>query len=190
MLTRWRHSHGFGVHSPFAYRIITDAIRLKKEYAFYGDAEIRRLCRRRHLPSHLGKEARILLRLAVFLDIRSVWISRKAPEVIAAALKGANSRMRFEHNPSRLTDCDLLLVNGSDKLSAKSSDKSSEKLSAKALAEFIALPGKTLLIKDCPADLRELLYESMPEGIMLEGKSSTLLFSRPQTQKLRYLSSL
>ncbi len=32
---RWRHSHGFGVHSPFAYNLVTMAVRPGK-YGYYG----------------------------------------------------------------------------------------------------------------------------------------------------------
>lgn len=37
---RWRHSHGFGVHSPFAYRFITEVLCLPKVYAYYSYLEI------------------------------------------------------------------------------------------------------------------------------------------------------
>ena len=33
----WRHSRGFGVHSPFAYRLIRDALRPPRGYAYYAD---------------------------------------------------------------------------------------------------------------------------------------------------------
>ena len=32
---RWRHSHGFGVHSPYAYHIVTGVIR-PGDYGYYG----------------------------------------------------------------------------------------------------------------------------------------------------------
>lgn len=34
---RWRHSHGFGVHSPLGYRLITEALYLPRQYAFYEE---------------------------------------------------------------------------------------------------------------------------------------------------------
>ena len=35
---RWRHTRGFGVHSPIAYRIITEALYLRPPYAYYAEA--------------------------------------------------------------------------------------------------------------------------------------------------------
>lgn len=32
---RWRHSRGFGVHSPFAFSLISDALYLPSKYSYY-----------------------------------------------------------------------------------------------------------------------------------------------------------
>ncbi|MDE6272422.1 MAG: hypothetical protein K2M31_05385 [Muribaculaceae bacterium] len=34
---RWRHTRGFGIHSPFAYRLVTEAIRPARGYAYYHE---------------------------------------------------------------------------------------------------------------------------------------------------------
>lgn len=34
---RWRRSKGYGVHSPLAFRIVTECIRPPRGYAFYAD---------------------------------------------------------------------------------------------------------------------------------------------------------
>lgn len=34
---RWRHSKGYGVHSPLAFRIVTECVRPPRGYAFYAD---------------------------------------------------------------------------------------------------------------------------------------------------------
>lgn len=176
-LTRWRHSRGFGVHSPFAYRIITDAIRLKDEYAYYGYSEICRVCRKsRNLKAE--KDARLLLRLSAILGIHSTFISKKAPEPFHAALKGAYSGMRICHNANLMKDCDLVAADANGGVTLKS------------LTEFISTPVKTLMIRNCPPDWRTTLFDAMQEGLMLEGRSNIILFSRPQMQKLSYLSSI
>lgn len=36
VLRRLRHSRGFGIHSPFAYRFITEVLNLPKEYGYYA----------------------------------------------------------------------------------------------------------------------------------------------------------
>ena len=35
---RWRHTRGYGVHSPLAYRIVKDCIRPDRKYGFYTDS--------------------------------------------------------------------------------------------------------------------------------------------------------
>lgn len=40
MIDRWRHRHGFGVHSPFAFRIVTEAIRRQTRYRYYEEEAI------------------------------------------------------------------------------------------------------------------------------------------------------
>lgn len=35
---RWRHTRGYGVHSPLAYRIVKECVRPDKKYGFYSDA--------------------------------------------------------------------------------------------------------------------------------------------------------
>lgn len=32
--SRWRHGHGFGIHSPFAYRFVTEVLR--QDYGYYA----------------------------------------------------------------------------------------------------------------------------------------------------------
>lgn len=36
---RLRHSRGFGIHSPFAFRLITEVLRPQRCYAYYSEAD-------------------------------------------------------------------------------------------------------------------------------------------------------
>ncbi|MDE6333696.1 MAG: hypothetical protein K2L77_03515 [Muribaculaceae bacterium] len=47
---RWRHGHGYGVHSPYAYRMVREVLRPPHGYAYYAEyslphAELRLLYR-------------------------------------------------------------------------------------------------------------------------------------------------
>lgn len=52
---RWRHGHGYGVHSPYAYRMVREVLRPPRGYAYYAAAQ---------LPH---AELRLLYRILVYL---------------------------------------------------------------------------------------------------------------------------
>lgn len=58
-LSRWRHGHGFGVHSPWAYRVITEVI--GEHATYYAYPEIDKLFGKR------AKTARTVYRLLLHL---------------------------------------------------------------------------------------------------------------------------
>lgn len=64
---RWRHRHGFGVHSPLAFIIATEGVSRQKKYRYYEEEAIEasslplslrrhnmRKCRIRNLLQRLG----------------------------------------------------------------------------------------------------------------------------------------
>lgn len=70
-IARWRHTRGYGVHSPIAYRIVKECVRPDSRYGFYSDAFIdyefrndRKRCR----------NVRMLIRFVNLLNPGRVWI--------------------------------------------------------------------------------------------------------------------
>ncbi len=70
-IARWRHRHGFGVHSPFAYQLIREVITPRRIYCYYAEEETE--------DEHLRRA----IRLAAF--IRRV---KAAPDGAAADIGG------------------------------------------------------------------------------------------------------
>ncbi len=70
-LKRWRHTHGYGVHSPLAYRIVKDCIRPDRKYAFYSDAY---LDFEFHEDRKGLKNAKMALRLINLLRPKRIWM--------------------------------------------------------------------------------------------------------------------
>ncbi len=70
-IERWRHTRGYGVHSPLAYRIVKDCIRPDQKYAFYSDAylDFEYHQDRKHL-----KNAKMALRLIHLLRPKRIWM--------------------------------------------------------------------------------------------------------------------
>lgn len=66
---RLRHSKGFGVHSPFAFNLITTAISPPRGYGYYAYPHI-------DIRSHSrleAKETKLLLRIADFLNVKRIF---------------------------------------------------------------------------------------------------------------------
>lgn len=108
-LNRLRHSYGFGVHSPLAFRLVEDVLRPGR-YAWYGyhDIEIALLRESDSLPRRYRRSsARLLLRLASFCGVESVWISSATPS-LRASLKAAYSRMAFLKG--KLAPADMIVL--------------------------------------------------------------------------------
>lgn len=87
---RWRHSRGFGVHSPFAYNLVDIAVR-PGIYGFYGyDLIEDALLSPQAKPyPRLRKDARLLLRFAAMLNPDQVLVYPCAQPVFKAAARGA-----------------------------------------------------------------------------------------------------
>lgn len=210
MLTRWRNTRGFGVHSPFGFQIVKRVIKSQSDYAYYAYADIERCCHKDHTGKKTAEEAKMLLRLTCMVKADSIFLSPDCPKAFRTALRGANSKIRFISNPSRLSGCDIAAIsfpssspyeaqalskgakavalsNGAE---AEAEGKAARGLSLNALKDFISLPEKTLLLKNLPAGWAEKLFDSMKEGIMLLGKRNAIFISRPEMQKVSYLISI
>ncbi len=70
-ITRWRHTLGYGVHSPLAYRIVKECLYPDSRYGFYSDAYIDYEFRN---DRDKCKNARKLIRLINLLHPKRLWV--------------------------------------------------------------------------------------------------------------------
>lgn len=71
---RWRHGHGFGVHSPFAYRMVREVLRPSSATGYYAYGELSSA--RRRLGCALSqKEVELIYRVLVALRPATVAVS-------------------------------------------------------------------------------------------------------------------
>lgn len=91
---RWRHSRGYGIHSPFAYRLVTEALHLRHGYSYYAETDPRleadEICQ--------SAEARALYRLTIFLrnehkDPLTIYIGADSPSVWRTAVTLAHGNL-------------------------------------------------------------------------------------------------
>ncbi len=71
IIGRWRHTRGYGVHSPLAYRIVRECIRPDAKYGMYSDAY---LDFEYHENRTALKNARMILRLFNLLRPNRIWM--------------------------------------------------------------------------------------------------------------------
>lgn len=69
-INRWRHTHGYGVHSPLAYKLVKDCVHPDDRYAFYVDSKIYSTA----ADYDEGRYLRLLIRLIHTLKCKIVWI--------------------------------------------------------------------------------------------------------------------
>ncbi|MDE6298719.1 MAG: hypothetical protein K2M10_03615 [Muribaculaceae bacterium] len=89
---RWRHSKGFGVHSPFAYDVVTTAVRPGK-YGFYGYEAIDEafFLSGKGIIGRMRHDARLLLRMVYVLGIKRVFMAADTPLPFVAAVKSVGA---------------------------------------------------------------------------------------------------
>lgn len=97
-LNRIRHRHGFGVHSPFAYRFITEV--LCQPLHYYGYATTGR-----------DPRLRLLLRLAAYFAPARVAVYSATPDKLMKAASCGNTAIEYTY------DCpDMIVVDDLDTL--------------------------------------------------------------------------
>ncbi len=170
---RWRHTRGYGVHSPFAYKVVKEVIRPGRRYAYYGYEDIDcALCRGK--GTHARRMARTLLRLAAFLDTDRVFMPNSHDTTLyRTAIRAAGSRIHVTSAMQEAENCGLIC-------------STADYIPLERLVSLLRLPGRTLALHDAPAGWAGILFDSIGEGLMFHGRKNVLIFSRPDMQKVSY----
>lgn len=169
---RWRHTRGYGVHSPFAYSLVCNVLKPKVPYAYYGYEDIDNAVERGESRRN-RREARILLRLAARLGVRSAFIPQHSVNTFRVALLAADSRMHISTAMSEIPDCTLIGSN-------------SDYVPLDVLKHTLTRPGSILALRKLPAGWIDELFETLDEGLMLFGRDNAIIISRPGMQKVAY----
>lgn len=74
----WRHSRGFGIHSPFAFRFVTEVLCQPLHYYAYSD-----------IPA--DRSLRLLLRLVLSFRPRRVCVMSAQSDILGRAVRAASS---------------------------------------------------------------------------------------------------
>lgn len=171
---RWRHSRGFGVHSPYAYRFITNVLR-PGPYIYYSYHEVDRWLQGPEKCNHkFERFVLFTIRLAIFLKSKRILVlnsKSRLSEVTAAALKLPCVVIR-SRNKVNFKEGDLLIIDKSD---------CNNSLLDRAIKEYVAV----FAISPGP-ETREFLETPVPKGLLLNGKDRMILIPRQEMEYVSY----
>lgn len=172
---RWRRSRGYGIHSPLAYRIVTQVLRPDKDTGYYGEKKLCEIARREALSRRLLQRASLILRFCAFLQPEYVWVTSKLPEIYLEAIRLSGSVIRIYDSalyPAEYSRSQLIITDRA-------------RLNAAQLKEIMGAETKALLAFDIDTKYLNRLI-NMNRGVMLEGSESLLMVSRPGLSAVTY----
>lgn len=173
---RWRHSRGFGVHSPFAYDLVKNAIAPGRDYSYYGyyDIDCAMLKTGADVDTHMRHDARLLLRLLVFLRTKNMLLYPGNQMVLVRTAKAAGVRCRelTKGSLTAATHETLIVIEGNTPLQ-------------EGIAEAIGR-GAAVMTLDPDDKLRALIAGSMTNGLSMEGKRILIAIPRQQMAPTSY----
>lgn len=167
---RWRHTRGYGVHSPFAFTLIERVVH-PRGVRYYGYRDIDDACSASE--HHVAEQARFLLRLLSTLRIESVYLPPSAHPAFIIAARCADHRMRVERDRELAGNCQLIGTRCED-------------ISSEALCRHLSTPGNVVCLDKTSHAVADRLFEGLSEGLMFEGRDSLIIIARPHMQKVRY----
>ncbi len=165
---RWRHSRGFGIHSPFAYDLVRLAINPGRGYGYYGYSLIDREALGAGAPRFTRRDrrdARLLLGILAQLRCRRL-ILPKGLRLMEAAAKGAGAST-LTTIPPHFRDGDFLLARSS----------CAEAGGAAGIAKGVS-SGTPVMILDPSHDVAESGCGAMTDGLIMRGTRILLLIPR------------
>ncbi|MDE5876204.1 MAG: hypothetical protein K2H47_01660 [Muribaculaceae bacterium] len=165
-LNRWRHSRGFGVHSPYAYHLVCEIVRPDPRYGYYGYRDIERAILEARMSSseesRCIRRACLLLRCVANLHPASVWLpSSSAPCMSVAVAKGGNCQLSVKPE-----ECELMVL----------SEPGVEDIDS--MKRHIVTHGHSLLVFGAGVGLATELGKVMKDGVIFYGLSTLLAVSR------------
>lgn len=173
---RWRHTRGYGVHSPFAYMLVKEVVRPGSDYVWYAYTDVDNAMADR-VARRYRRQARILLRLAARLAVESAFIPQNVSGPFRAALLGADSRMHIVTAMAEIDRCRLIGTIG-------------DYIPLETLTRLMARPGRILVFLNVPDGWRESLFGAVDEGLMFYSRRNVIVINRPGMQKVAYSVSL
>lgn len=184
---RWRHSKGYGVHSPYAYRFITDVIRPGK-YGYYafedleGEIESRRLY----------KKGCFLIRLLNFLGTKRIVVLPSEsvhPHTRRNQKDSSESSMLFlSEKVAKVTGKEFKVIETLDSFQFQPGDLLLAEISIPCDLFHKAINCKVPILAFRPdSSTRSLLNSPLRFGVLFNWKTKLLLIPRSEMHYVSYI---
>lgn len=170
---RIRHTYGFGVHSPFAFRMVKEVVSPGRGYAWYGYEDIDAAVNSRRASWKIMRQAKMFHRLLSFLNPKSLFLPLGIDPLFHTAAAASDSRMRIERKPKLANDCEMIATHSSF-------------LPIERLRTHLQTPGHSVVVMNIPSGWAQTLFESLPEGLMLYSRRNAIIIHRPEMMKVAY----
>ena len=170
---RFLTSRGFGVHSPFAFRFITEIV--GERYAYYGYDDIETAIEKHPEERKLRRHSRLLLRIAGRIGIDTAILAGDAPFAIKAAVEGAGKRIRIISPEAKTIGGKSLLLFAISQLPE-----------GDALRATLNTDGSAIVVLKPAQSLKEELWERMQCGILIDGVGVLIAVVKKEIAKACY----
>lgn len=166
---RWRHTRGYGVHSPTAYTLVREVI--SQPYQFYGYAEIEAALAGHKHAARLERFCRLVLRLCNHLHPRTVFCSKTAPEAVRTAIRCAVPDAVISADPS--TPADLYI-------------DTARILSPARIRRLLEADGIALLLLAIDDEADSIIRRNLLHGLLLRSARHALVLTRSSMPFVSY----
>lgn len=168
-----RHTYGFGVHSPFAYRLVKDVVRPGRGYAWYGYEDIDAAVNSRKAGIRIERQSKMFLRLIAFLNPDSLFLPLGIDPLFFMAAQAMGETLNIERKPRHALECSMIGTH-------------SDFIPLPMLKKHLSSPGKSLVMMDYPREWREELFDALPQGLILYSERNAIMVNRPDMMKVIY----
>lgn len=176
---RWRHSKGFGVHSPYAYKFVTDVLR-PGPYGYYSYRKVEELLTgtERDNRKFIGL-IRFTIRLMVFLNGKRIVATPAASrlaEIVAKSLDLPWKVISLVSNSCKgdfeFEAGDIIIIEN------EIADVALLKMAIDNMAAIFAI--------NPSADTRNILETPIPRGLLLKDPHKLILIPRREMNYISY----
>ena len=157
---RWRATRGYGIHSPLAFKVVTQAVRPERGVSYYGEEQLH------------SRRAQVLLRTVALLQPAYVWTSPGLPEEYLEAIRLAGCVVRIFDGkvfPDDIDKADMVVLD-----------------SPKRSLKPVIFPGKALVAFDIKPEFVQKVKNQIKGGILLDAVTGLIALATSDPQLHSY----